>query len=218
MSILDKVVAAVMPPESEKARANARAEFSELAGGSPWLSAILKHHLQIEAAFDALEQASTVATRRAAQKWLSIILTGHSIAEEAVVYPAMASNGEKVRAEMGYQEQAAAKGETAALDELNPLGEDYNDKLAHIRGAVEHHMFQEESAWFPKLHRNASAETIQRVTDRYLEEFNRYIGRDTPRSVAAGFSSKVVLARKPVRRSATPRTGQRGKTSSRAKS
>ena len=86
---------------------------------------------------------------------------------------------------MGYQEQSAAKGETAALEELDPLGEDYRDKLGHIRGAVEHHIYQEESSWFTKLQEKASPETLRRITARYREEFERYLGGDTPESVAA---------------------------------
>lgn len=185
MSIVDKVVAAVTPPESQRARQDARTEANAAAQRGTWLAMVLDHHLQIEAAFDALERSNSLIERRAAQKWLATLLTGHSIAEEVTLYPALASHNEKGRAELAYQEQSAAKGETAALEELDPLGEDYRDKLAHIRGAVAHHMYEEEGTWFLKLQEKATPETSARLTRRYEEEFSRYMGSDTPASVAS---------------------------------
>lgn len=190
MSIIDKVVAAVTPPESDHARAKARRKAQQQAEPDTWLAMVLKHHEQIEAAFDAVEKAKSIEQRRATQKWLAVILTGHAIAEEVTLYPALASHGEKVRTELAYQEQSAAKGETAALEELDPLSDDYNDKLAHIRGAVAHHMYEEEGTWFLKLQEKASPETMARLTRRYEEEFNRYVGGDSSASVIKAFKSE----------------------------
>jgi hypothetical protein len=190
MSLIDKVVAAVTPPETLRARSKARKEAHAAAEPGSWLAMVLDHHLQIEAAFDAVEKAKTAEQRRATQKWLAVILTGHSIAEESVLYPALASHGEKLRAELAYQEQSAAKGETAALEELDPLSVDYHDKLAHIRGAVAHHMYEEEGTWFPKLQAKASPETMARLTARYEEEFSRYVGNDTSSSVIKAYRNK----------------------------
>jgi hypothetical protein len=189
MSIVDKVVAAVTPPESQQARVEARKRARSTAKPGTWLAMVIEHHEMIEAAFDGVEQATTADERRAAQKWLQIVFNGHSIAEEAVLYPAMASHGEKGRAELAYQEQSAAKGETAALEELDPLSEDYRDKLGHIRGAVAHHMFEEESNFLRKLYENVSPETMTRLTQRYQEEFTRYVGKDTPESVKKAYRS-----------------------------
>jgi len=183
MSIVDKIIAAVTPPESRRARAKAREKAIEQAEPGSWFAMILDHHQQIEEAFDVLEQATDAVRRRAAQKWLAILLTGHAIAEEVTLYPAMASHGEKARTELAYQEQSAAKGETAALEELDPMSEDYADKVAHIRGAVAHHMYEEEDTWFVKLQKEASPETMARLTRRYEEEFSRYVGKDTATSV-----------------------------------
>jgi hypothetical protein len=51
MSIIDKVLAAVTPPESEEARLKARAKARASAGKDDWLSMVLNHHEQIETAF-----------------------------------------------------------------------------------------------------------------------------------------------------------------------
>lgn len=187
MSVIDKVIAAVTPPESQQARVEARQRARSLAQPGTWLAMVIEHHEMIESAFDAVERASTADERRAAQKWLQIVFNGHSIAEEAVLYPAMASHGEKGRAELAYQEQSAAKSETAALEELDPMSEDYRDKLGHIRGAVAHHMFEEESNFLRKLYEHVSPETMNRLTQRYKEEFTRYVGNDTPESVKSAY-------------------------------
>lgn len=187
MSLVDKVVAAVTPPESADARVRAREEARAIAAPDSWFAQLIEHHEQIEAAFEAVEKARTREQRRATQKWLAVILTGHSIAEEAVLYPAMASHGEKLGAELAYQEQSAAKGEAAALEELDPLSDDYLDKLAHIRGAVAHHMYEEEHRRYPKLQERASPETMRRLTQRYAEEFDRYVGRDTAAKVVKAY-------------------------------
>src|SRR5262249_50235991 len=78
MSILDKVVAAVTPTESEEQRQQARARAQAAAGTHDWLSLVLTHHTQIEAAFGTLRRCADAASRRTAFKELAVLLTGHS--------------------------------------------------------------------------------------------------------------------------------------------
>jgi hemerythrin superfamily protein len=180
MSVLDKVIAAVTPPEGEEARRDARAKAQKAAKPGDWLSMILAHHQQIEAAFAAVKAATTAATRVAAQKKLAIILTGHSNAEESVIYPALTVANEKGHAGMAYTEQAAAKTQMALLENLAPMSQDYLDKLEHIRGAVAHHVYEEEGTWFLELKEKVSAADQTKLTARYEEEFDRYVGTDGP--------------------------------------
>jgi hemerythrin superfamily protein len=178
MSIFDKIVAAVTPAENEEQRADARGKARKLAGESGWLAMVLDHHEEIEDAFDAVKQATNAASRRAAQKHLALILTGHSNAEEAVIYPAIAASGEKGDATEAYTEQSAAKVQMAELEDLEPMTQDYLDKLEHIRGAVTHHMYEEESEWFPELREKADSATQSKLTRRYREEIEQYLGVD----------------------------------------
>jgi len=178
MSIIDKVVAAVTPPESEQARAEARSKARAAAKPGDWLSMILEHHQEIETAFAALKAASSTGTRRLAEKRLGLLLTGHSNAEEAAVYPALALHDEKGHASSGYTEQAAVKIQMAALEHLEPMSQDYLDKLEHIRGAVAHHVYEEEDKWFLELKEKLSPSDSSQLTKRYKEEFERYIGKD----------------------------------------
>ena len=57
MSVLNKVIAAVTPPESEEFRRKARANAQAAATAGDWLSMVLTHHQQIGAAFVAVKAA-----------------------------------------------------------------------------------------------------------------------------------------------------------------
>jgi hypothetical protein len=176
MSIIDKAIAAITPPESEEQRIEARAEAKAAAEPGDWLSLVLDHHAQIEGAFADVEAAIDTPTRIAARKTLAVILTGHAIAEESVLYPALAQAHETGHADMGYTEQVAVKMQMAALEALDPESQAFLDKLEHIRGAVAHHVYQEEGNWFRELKEKAPADVQAQLTRRYEEEFQRYVG------------------------------------------
>jgi hypothetical protein len=178
MSILDKAVAAVTPPESEQARVEARNKANAAAMPGDWLAQILGHHLDIEDAFAEVKGAGNATSRAAALKQLGVLLTGHAIAEEAVIYPALADGGEKTHASMGYEEQSMVKIEMALLEKLEPMSQDFYDKLEHIEGAVAHHVYVEEGSWFLHLKKKASVEDQALLTRRYGEEYDRYVGAD----------------------------------------
>jgi hypothetical protein len=185
MSILDKAIAAVTPPVSQEKRAEAHAKARAAAEPGDWLSRILDHHEEIDAAFEQVKSAGSPEARRKAEKELGTLLTGHSMAEEAVIYPALAQAGKQGHANTAYTEQVAAKQQMAALEVMDPMSDDYLDKLGHLEGAVRTHIYQEESDWFVDLKRDASAQDQARVTARYAEEYDRYMqGAAAPGQVA----------------------------------
>jgi hypothetical protein len=117
-----------------------------------------------------------------------VILTGHSNAEESVLYPALAGADEKSHATTAYAQQAAAKTQMGLLEKLPPMSQDYLDKLEHIRGAVAHHVYEEEGTWFMELKEKVPAADQAKLSQRYADEFDRYVGDDVPvqsRSAAA---------------------------------
>lgn len=171
MSVLDKAVAAVTPPESDKARAEATSDAEAAADSGDWLSLVLDHHRQLRAAFTATK-AAPPAQRVARMKELAVLLVGHAQAEEIVLYPALATAHEKGHAEMAYTEQVMVKMEMAELERLDPASQDWLDKIEHIEGAVLHHMFEEEGTWFIELKK---APDQGKLKQRYVEEFERYV-------------------------------------------
>jgi hypothetical protein len=180
MSIIDKVIGAVTPPESDEDRAEATAKARGLTEGGDWLSAALDHHDQIRQAFETCRSAPAGVNRLNALRALAVVLNGHSLAEEIVLYPALAKSGEKGHAGLAYTEQTTAKMQMAELERIDPQDEAWVDKLEHIRGAVLHHIFEEEGTWFPEL--KAQYDDQAFLTERFREEYERYAGGvgDTP--------------------------------------
>ena len=174
MSIIDKVLGAVTPPESEEIRAEATAKARSVAEPGDWLSAALDHHDQIRAGFDACRQAQDGLSRIEAMRRLSRVLVGHSLAEEVVLYPALAKAHEKSHATLAYTEQTTAKMQMAELERIPPEGEAWADKLEHIRGAVLHHIFEEEGFWFLEIKDKYEDQAF--LYRRFVEEYERYAG------------------------------------------
>lgn len=182
MSIVDKVLAAVTPPESEEKRAEATAKARAAAEPGDWLSEALDHHDQIRARFEACRSAKAPADRLAAMKALALVLNGHSLAEEIVLYPALAKADAKGHAGMAYTEQTTAKMQMAELERIPPEQDAWADKLEHIRGAVLHHIYGEEGTWFLELKRQYDDQTT--LTRRFHEEYTRYAGDGDEASVS----------------------------------
>lgn len=176
MSVLDRIAAAVTPAASDDDRAEARRNAEALAREHGWLQQILTHHKEIDRAFAQALGAAAPAERQKAAKELGALLTGHSMAEEAVIYPAVADHDGKGHAAMAYEEQSMAKVQMAKLEQIDPMSQEWREKLEHIKGAVEQHVYQEESSWFPEVARTITADESAMLTARYREEANRYFG------------------------------------------
>ena len=174
MSVVDKILSKVTPVPSEEKRMEATAEARARASQGDWLSMALDHHDQIREAFAACRRAESAEARVAAMKELAVILNGHSLAEEVVLYPALAQAGEKLHAGHAYTEQTTAKMQMAELENIPPTTPEWMDKLKHIEGAVLTHMFEEESSWFLRL--KEKGERQEHLTERFCEEFDRYCG------------------------------------------
>lgn len=156
--------------EREQIRTDART-----AAKAGWFNMVLDHHVAIESAFAAVKAAKDAAGRAAAQKKLEVLLTGHSNAEEAILYPAMSLKTSSTDAKHAYAEQAMAKMEMVALDEIpDKTSRAYDDKLEEIRLAVQHHMVEEERDFFPSLAKDVDSAMSAKMTELYKAEFSRY--------------------------------------------
>ncbi|MFL5298637.1 MAG: hemerythrin domain-containing protein [Phenylobacterium sp.] len=183
MSIIDKALGAITPPESEAVRAKATAMARAMSEPGDWLSLVLDHHQQINEAFEEGCKAMAPASRLEAMQKLARVLIGHSLGEEIVLYPALAKAGHKGMTSLAYTEQTTAKMQMAELERIDPATQDWLDKWEHIRGAVLHHAYEEERIWFPKLKQDYRDQAF--LTRRFREEFERYVdGAD--RQQAAG--------------------------------
>ena len=180
MSIIDKALAAITPLASAKQQAEATGNARAETRPGDWLSLALDHHALIREAFAVGSRATNAAERVSARQALAVVLNGHSLAEELVLYPALAQAGKKAHAAQAYIEQTTAKNQMAELENIAASKPEWKDKWEHIEGAVLTHMYEEESSWFLEL--KEKGENQQRLTARYLEEYTRYV--DGPQAVA----------------------------------
>lgn len=174
MSLIDKIAAAVTPQPDDDRRAEATAAARAAAEPGDWLGLVLDHHDQIRQAFAAGKLAKGAEQRTTAMKSLALVLNGHSLAEEIVLYPALGHEDAKAHAAQAYLEQTVAKNQMAELERIPASQAAWLDKWEHIEGAVLTHMYEEESSWFLELKERAVDGPW--LTLRYAEEFDRYVG------------------------------------------
>jgi hemerythrin superfamily protein len=196
MSLIDKALGAITPPESEDARAEATRKARAASDGNDWLALALDHHDQIRAAFETCRTATGSGPRTLAMKALAHILNGHAYAEEVVLYPAMAKAGEKGHAGMAYGEQTTAKMQMAELERIDAASDAWADKLEHIRGAVLHHIYEEEKIWFPELKRDYDDQIF--LTQRFREEFARLQPAEKVAGERRTFEADTEIYQKPL--------------------
>ena len=176
MSFLDKIAATLAPAASDEDRMKARQQAEQIGGSEPWLRAIVDHHKQIETLIDEVINGPDASRRREALKEFMVVLTGHSVAEEVVIYPDIAEESSKAHAAMAYEEQSMTKVQVAMLEKIDPMSQEWQDKGEHIRSALQQHIYQEESSWYPTLADKLSSTEKARMTERYNEEYQRYVG------------------------------------------
>ena len=137
-----------------------------------WLSCALEHHDHIRACFETARRAPPGGARVAAMKGLAVVLNGHSLAEEVVLYPALVAINAGRDATTAYAEQTEAKIQMAELERLAPQSPDWLAQLEKIQAAVLAHMEQEERSWFLEIKEGYPDQA--KLTARYREEFERY--------------------------------------------
>lgn len=174
MSFLDRIAAAVAPAATDEQRADARRRIEELATGEQWLAMIVDQHKTIERCFADAKSTNDPAARQQAVRNLSAELTGHSMAEEAVIYPVVSEDSGKTHAGMAYEEHAMTKVQLAKLEKIDPMSREWVEKLEHIESAVQQHVYQEEDSWLPDLVQNTPAAEKMMLSSRFAEEYQRY--------------------------------------------
>ena len=173
MSFLDRIAAAILPAASAEDRAEARLRLEELAAVQTFAEDILRQHKQIEELFAQARNQSGDAAQATVTE-LAMLLTGHSMAEEAVIYPEISAKSSKAHAGMAYEEHAMTKIQLAELQKLRPGTKEWIEKLGHIESAVQQHVYQEESSWLPDLIRHAPVDERQRMSAEFRDHFDRF--------------------------------------------
>jgi hemerythrin superfamily protein len=160
-------------PESPLEVLHAAARQTE-AMKADWLGLIKAHHVMLERAFDELIDGGADMTQRPVlYKRLAYLLTAHSVAEENVIYPALAMCGLQSDSDRLYLDQAHAKVMNAVLDMADDkLGDDWLQRAKELRTAVLSHAKEdEEGDLYPRLLAEIDASTATKLSVGYRREF-----------------------------------------------
>jgi hemerythrin superfamily protein len=139
-----------------------------------WLGLVKAHHQMLEQAFDELiAGGDDLAQRPTLYKRLAYLLTAHSVAEENVIYPALAMHGLQSESDRLYLDQAHAKVVNAMLDMADEkFGDSWLHKAEELRSAVLAHAKQdEEGDLYPRLVAAIDLPTATKLTVAYRREF-----------------------------------------------
>lgn len=144
--------------------------------GGDWLTMVKTHHtLVAQTLADMADSREAIFSRRARmQRTLAYQLTAHSVAEENVIYPALARNGLVTESDKLYLDQAHAKVINAQLEMTQAKEEAaWFDKVRTLQAAVlKHAREDEEGSLFPKLKQLLDGPTNMLLTKAYAREFD----------------------------------------------
>jgi len=136
---------------------------------------IMNDHRHVEQLFDQL--ANDPATRPNLLPILTTLLTAHSRAEEAEVYPvARDEAGESEEVKHSQEEHLEADQLLKKLAQTSPDSPDFDTVLAQLVEAVTHHIEEEESTVLPGLREGLEEPRLVEVGEAFLTARKQHLG------------------------------------------
>lgn len=136
---------------------------------------ILNDHREMERMFEQLK--SDPSTRLGLVPVLTTLLTAHSRAEEAEVYPAARTEaGAAVEVEHSQEEHLLADKLLAELAAADPETLDFDDKLSQLIDAVTHHVEEEEKTVLPEIRAGLTAQRRAELGQAFLTSRLEHLG------------------------------------------
>ena len=158
------------------AAAMSRAIAQTAAVGGNWFDMVKgAHHAMIAHTFDEIDGSEGDPARTLMLfKRQSYLLTAHAVAEENVIYPAIARMGMKADSDHLYIEQAHAKVLNADIEVMMKDHQRWREDQAILKAAVLHHAKEDEEAnLFPRLMAASTPDQNRMMTEGYAREFAR---------------------------------------------
>lgn len=153
-----------------------REAIAQTGAAGDWLAMVKVHHAMVMKTLDQMLDSSsrTFLRRERMQELLHHQLTAHSVAEENVLYPAIARNGALDEADKLYLDQAHAKVMDAEIDLISAEQESvWFDKLRALKAALQQHANgDEEGRLYPALRSKLDASANRLLAAAYQAEFN----------------------------------------------
>ena len=168
--LLGAAAAALLPMQQAVAQ-------TSLAGGD-WFQMVQAHHALIAQTLEEVVGSGEASGSRRARSLnkLAYQLTAHSVAEENVLYPALAMNGMTKESDMLYIDQSHAKVLNAEIDmaaAMNSPGSAWLDKAKALQAAIlKHAKEDEEASLYPRLQQAGGPSLQTRLTMLYQSQFS----------------------------------------------
>ena len=136
---------------------------------------IMQDHREVERLFDELKE--NPEKRPNLLPVLTTLLTAHSRAEEAEVYPvAAAEAGEKEEVSHSQQEHIEADQLLAKLVKTDPASADFDKALQNLVDAVSHHVEEEETKVLPGMRANLSDQRRTELGEAFAASRKEHLG------------------------------------------
>jgi hemerythrin superfamily protein len=136
---------------------------------------IMQDHREVERLFDELKD--NPEQRPNLLPVLTTLLTAHSRAEEAEVYPVAASEaGEKDEVSHSQQEHIEADQLLAKLADTDPASAEFDTALQNLIDAVSHHVEEEETKVLPGMRSNLSDERRTELGEAFVASRKQHLG------------------------------------------
>ncbi|MEU4602760.1 hemerythrin domain-containing protein [Kribbella sp. NPDC023972] len=136
---------------------------------------IMQDHREVERLFDELKDSPE--KRPNLLPVLTTLLTAHSRAEEAEVYPVAATEaGEKEEVSHSQQEHIEADQLLAKLAQTDPTSPEFDTVLQNLVDAVSHHVEEEETKVLPGMRSNLSDERRAQLGEAFVASRKQHLG------------------------------------------
>jgi hemerythrin-like domain-containing protein len=140
---------------------------------------VLTHdHREMEEMFQELEQLRGVSTDEAKSRrkdlveQVTIEIARHSVAEEVLVYPQVASKISKDEAQHAREEHAEAEETLAKLEKLEPDDPSFDAEVETLIREIRHHIEEEEGEMFAQMRQTFGADDLRTMGAR-VEAFKK---------------------------------------------
>jgi hemerythrin superfamily protein len=138
-------------------------------------------HRLVEKLFEQFDATDDDAEKHALFDEIADNLAVHTAIEERFFYPAVRARQTEENLEEAYDEHLDAK--KIILDAMNhPDAPGFDGKVAALKGAIEHHVEEEEGEFFTKVRKLMTAEALEALAQLMEAEANRMMQAGAPRS------------------------------------
>ena len=153
---------------------------------------IMKDHRELERLFDEL--LNSPDKRSNLLPVMATLLTAHSRAEEAEVYPAAREAGGADDVEHSQKEHLEADELAEKLAATDPDSDQFTERLKKLVEAVTHHVEEEESTVLPGMRKHLDEVTLTKLGDAFLATRQEHLGQQPGEKTKAEMEQQAANA------------------------